>query len=346
MKKLVGMSLAVVLTIFLAFGTGFAGDNSLPSSKAAVAISELIDLSVAAGVNQDPDAVTNNTGWVSILTTYIKTPNQKELAFDVALQCGLITDTTVKSKGGTKDASQAEGSIRVRVKVTHPEGSDPEFSYALPSEEGDEALGVTYCDRLQRLEAKFAGLDCFAAGVVITEGVCDVDTCTAGNVGAGCSQDDDCDLKTGEAGDCSDAPVTLGICGEEDICTEGRLGAACELDTECDLYTCTAGREGAECSADADCDLSPGEVWCETPEELRLLLETLNANAFNFLLPNLRPGVHKIEVQAMAEAGVDLSGTALGMADAEAFVGLGSMLVETVRLIKGAEDNTGWFELK
>lgn len=73
----------------------------------------------------------------------------------------------------------------------------------------------------------------------------------------------------------------------------------------------------------------------------------LNANAFNFILPDLRPGAHKVELEAMAEAGVDLSGTALGMADAQAFVGLGCMLVETVKLIKGAEDpDMGMIELK
>jgi hypothetical protein len=133
--------------------------------------------------------------------------------------------------------------------VTCPDGS---VKYALPSEEGNSELGVTYCDRLQRLEAKFAGLNCTA-----------------------------------------------------------------NLDT--------------------------GVVTCEDPEELRLLLETLNANAFNFLLANVKAGVHTIEVQARAQADVDISGTELGEAKAEAFVGLGSMLVETIRLIQGAETE---FELK
>lgn len=313
MKKLIGMSLAVLLTIFLTFGTGFAGDNSLPSSKAAVAISEMITLrAIADDPTQDDD-----TGWETILTTKIKTPNQKDLAFDVALQCGLVTDTTVKSKGGAKDVSAAKGTIRVRVKVTHP---DDTFDYALPSEEGVSELGVTYCDRFQQLEAKFAGLDCFAAPYGV-EGYCDEGTCISGKVGEECLTDDACDVAGGA--------VILGICDTAGtgLCTEGTVGDECSQDTDCDLT------------------LAPGEVYCYDPEELRLLLETLNANAFNFLLPNLGPGVHTVEVQARAQANVDLLGTAFGEAKAQAFVGLGSMLVETVRLIKGAEANTEWFDL-
>jgi len=299
MKRMTGIGLIVVLTLFLAFGSAMAGDVS--GSKAAAAISELIDLSVAAPDNGDPA----DTGWQTILTTYIKTPNQKELAFDVALQCGLITDTTVKSKGGEKDISSAEGSISVRVMVTDSDGN---VRYARPLEEGNSDLGVTYCDRFQQLDASFAGLNCYA-GPPVVFGFCDTTAgkCISGKVGADCTDNAECNMVGGVEGTC-----------EEGTCTEGKLGYSCEVDD--------------------DCDLAPGEVFCLDPEELRLLLETLNANAFNFLLSNVAPGVQKIEVQARAKADVDISGTKLGEARAEAFVGLGSMLVETVRLIKGAED--------
>src|SRR5258706_12404440 len=71
--------------------------DSLPSSKAAVAINELIDLSqVASG----PPASSGDTGWVNNLQTQIKTASQKDLLFDVSLQCGIVTDTTFKSSGG------------------------------------------------------------------------------------------------------------------------------------------------------------------------------------------------------------------------------------------------------
>ena len=303
-ESLLASSLICVLTIFLAFGSAMAGD--VPGSQAAAAISELIDLSVMAPADDDPE----DTGWQTILTTYIKTPNQKELAFDVAIQCGLVTDTTVKSKGGEKDISSAQGSINVRVMVTDPDGA---VRYARPLENGNEDLGVTYCDRFQRLEASFAGLNCYAAPPVVL-GFCDTTTeqCISGNVGAACTANEDCNLAGGVEGTCV-----------EGTCTEGKLGYSCEVDD--------------------DCDLAPGEVFCLDPEEMRLLLETLNANAFNFLLSNVTPGVQKIQVQARARAGIDISGTSFGEARAEAFVGLGSMLVETVRLIKGAED---MFELQ
>ena len=55
---------------------------------------------------------TQDTGWVNILTTHIKTPNAKALAMGVSLQCGLVTDTTVRSKNGDLDSSAARGRIR------------------------------------------------------------------------------------------------------------------------------------------------------------------------------------------------------------------------------------------
>jgi len=103
---------------------------------------------------------------VSILTTHIKTPNAKELAIGVSLQCGLVTDTTVKSIGGNQDTSAAQGRIKVRVKITQPNGS---VVYAQPDNGADltgtllnPGPGITYCDRYQKLAAKFAGLNCTA----------------------------------------------------------------------------------------------------------------------------------------------------------------------------------------
>lgn len=65
-------------------------------------------------------------------------------------------------------------------------------------------------------------------------------------------------------------------------------------------------------------------------------MKTLNANAFNYVAPDVAPGIHKIEVQARGKASVALGGTQLGAASAEAFVGLGSTRIETLRLIKDA----------
>jgi len=129
------------------------------SSKAAWRFSEIIGLSAATGGTTD-------TGWQDVLTTHIKTPNGKELAIGASLQCGLVTDTTVRSRNGDLDSSASRGKIAVRIQITQPNGS---VIYAQPSNGADltndiplSGDGVTYCDRYQKLAAKFSGLNCTA----------------------------------------------------------------------------------------------------------------------------------------------------------------------------------------
>jgi hypothetical protein len=230
-----------------------AGSALAQSSQAAWRFANLVSLPAASASSSG--AATNDTGWVSILTTHIKTPNGKELAMGVSLQCGLVTDTTVRSKNGDLDSSSARGRIRVRVKITQPDGT---VVYGQPNNGADLATdisfdnsgdGLTYCDRYQKLEAKFSGLNC---------------------------------------------------------------------------------------TADAD----TGDVTCADPEELRLLLSTLEATHFNFIHANAMPGIQTVEVQARAQAGIALGGTKLGAAGAEAFAGAGALSVQTIRLVKDADGTT------
>ncbi len=153
MKKLFS-ALAVTAAVVL-----IAPHADAQSSKAAWRFKDLIGLSAATGGTTDTD-------WVDVLTTHIKTPNGKELAIGASLQCGLITDTTVKSKNGDLDSSASRGKIAVRVEITQPDGS---VVYAQPSNGADLSTdiamnsdGVTYCDRYQKLAAKFSGLNCTA----------------------------------------------------------------------------------------------------------------------------------------------------------------------------------------
>jgi hypothetical protein len=137
------------------------------SSKAAWRFKELIDLASAAANPANPGSTTpNDTGWVTILTTQIKTPNAKELAIGVSLQCGLVTDTTVRSKGGELDSAAAQSRIKVQVKITQPDGSEvlaqPSNGRDLEEVLLDADTGVTYCDRFQKLAARFSGLNCTA----------------------------------------------------------------------------------------------------------------------------------------------------------------------------------------
>jgi hypothetical protein len=218
-------------------GTGVSAQGT-PASKAAVAIDELIALSQTVS---GPPNTSGGTGWVDILETTIKTSSQKDLVFDVALQCGIVTDTTVKSSGGNQSSASARGTISVRVLVDgDPAEPDNSIDGNLAT-----APGVVYCDRIQTLAAKFAGLNCTA-------------------------------------------------------------------------------------------DAETGVVTCTDPEELRLILRSLNANAFNFAMTDVGVGVHTVTVQASAQASVNFDDDASGgaLAGAEAFLGAGSMLVEEVRLVK------------
>ena len=247
------------LVVGLAFAglAGMAAAQSTPSSKATFAYSSLVSLPACSTTDPAGCGGTSDTNWQPILRQQIKMANQKDLFFGASLQCGIVTDTTVKSMNATAtssyDTAEARGTIRVRIKVTPPFGP---AVYAEPSTGVDATNtpsgangGVVFCDRIQTLRAKFSGLSCTA-------------------------------------------------------------------------------------------NLTTGVVTCNTPEELQLILKTLNANAFNFVAPNLGSGVHLIEVQARSSAATSASGPNGSLGAANAFIGAGSVSVESVRMIKGNDGTT------
>jgi hypothetical protein len=70
---------------------------------------------------------------------------------------------------------------------------------------------------------------------------------------------------------------------------------------------------------------------CVTPEEIELILSTMDAATFNFVAVNVPQGIHTISVQAR----IDTSGSAQqGSFAATGTVGKGTLTVESVRLIK------------
>ena len=72
-------------------------------------------------------------------------------------------------------------------------------------------------------------------------------------------------------------------------------------------------------------------VDCLIEEEIELVLESLNANAFQFIKANVSSGVHTVEVFAR----IDITGTKeAGSFEGKALVGRGALVVEEVRLIK------------
>ena len=77
---------------------------------------------------------------------------------------------------------------------------------------------------------------------------------------------------------------------------------------------------------------------CLEYEELQLILDTMSANSFNFVIDQLTAGEHTISVQAR----IDANGSAEeGEFDAMACIGRGSVTIEVVRMIQ----NEDWLEL-
>jgi hypothetical protein len=73
---------------------------------------------------------------------------------------------------------------------------------------------------------------------------------------------------------------------------------------------------------------------CVTPETIELILDSMDAAAFNFVAVDVPQGVHTVSVQAR----IDSTGSAqTGSFSALGTVGKGSVTVESVRLIKNED---------
>jgi hypothetical protein len=73
---------------------------------------------------------------------------------------------------------------------------------------------------------------------------------------------------------------------------------------------------------------------CVQPEQLGLILETMNANSFSFIVADLPAGVHTFQVQARINAGASAQ---QGAARARGLIGNGSVTVESVRMIRNED---------
>jgi len=241
MTRVLNKILAASMMAAVVTSAAFA--ESQPSAKSTAMVGDISVIPVMA-------SSAPGEGWTTILSNTIKTPNPADLFVDVSLECGLYTNTVVKSKGGTKDTSTAEASVKVQVLV------DGE-----PMHPG----AVTFCRRTQELTATFQGLltDEDGNSCLITDALTDENGTIIG-------------------------------------------------------YTTTIDEE------------------CLRPEEVGLILDTMNANAFNFIAADVGTGVHTVEVQTMI-----YSSTAMqeGTAEAVATLGKGSVVVDEVKMIQ-SEDFT------
>ena len=71
-----------------------------------------------------------------------------------------------------------------------------------------------------------------------------------------------------------------------------------------------------------------------TPEEIGLIIGTLSANSFNFIVQDLDAGMHEVVVKAACVTGAF---SQQGSAAAVAAIGLGSVTIEEVRMVKGED---------
>ena len=71
---------------------------------------------------------------------------------------------------------------------------------------------------------------------------------------------------------------------------------------------------------------------CVTPEEIELILSTLNAASFNFVASNVPVGTHTVSLQARITSSTSVQE---GTATAEGLVGKGTMIVQILRATHG-----------
>ena len=105
----------------------------------------------------------------------------------------------------------------------------------------------------------------------------------------------------------------------------------------------------SECmTADTTTGVVTVDWTCVDFETLQLILDTMSANSFNFIVPDLSADLHTVAIEAKlsykAEGNLiteaietEIYEMAVGEAAARAYLGNGSVTIETVRMIKGED---------
>jgi hypothetical protein len=96
----------------------------------------------AIGVGDISIIKAKNMDWRTIIPTTIKSSMNKTLAISVSLECGLYTNTSVKSQNMVTSSSSAFAGVDVRVLVD-----------GVPASPGE----VVFCNRMQQLNATLQG---------------------------------------------------------------------------------------------------------------------------------------------------------------------------------------------
>jgi hypothetical protein len=121
------------------------------------------------------------------------------------------------------------------------------------------------------------------------------------------------------------------------VCAVGILG--CQQAANGDFGVTLNSRVQTLTQAISDCIVTIGGVaagTCDFASTIDLILKTTSAHTFNFIFPNVGVGVYTVEIQAAVNAGASVAGLG-GTATGAAAYGLGSVTVESVRLVHGFE---------
>jgi hypothetical protein len=128
--------------------------------------------------------------------------------------------------------------------------------------------------------------------------------------------------------------------GNHDITVEAKIIANGEIDNDGDGLLNEDQADGIDNDGDELIDEDGIEYAitidydCLEYEELDLLLRTLSAHSFNFIVADLEPGNHDITVEAKIIANGEYGN---GEFEAYGLVGQGSVVIESVRMIKGED---------
>lgn len=148
MKKLISLSLAILLVTMIVATGVVAQENPNASAKATAMIKELCVFSCTHVDNPPFDIDGHCSAAVPILEQTIKTAQDKDLFIDASLQSGVFTGTTVKSKNMVKDTSVAAAAVLLWVVIDEGEANEQVAYPGYP---------IFYNARIQKLSATLQG---------------------------------------------------------------------------------------------------------------------------------------------------------------------------------------------
>jgi hypothetical protein len=320
MRKL-ALAAAAAAVVGLFAGSAMAADPNFPSAKHAVMVGNIHVVRELGPIGPDDDDRLSTVG--TIMSTKIKTGNQKHLMAIVSLECGNLTETHVKSKGGKSDTSTAVASVRVAVDV---DAGTANAQRMLPTGDNSRTFtqiggvdvggddGVVFCRRTQELEAKFQGI---------------INIPTGGDL-AGCLEDVINSLNKAEW--VAEDPLGLGLTTAELEAVFDAIIAGDDLATINGIIEGFGGTAITQGELDSQLTSQQIEDECLLPEEVRLLLDSMTATTFVFVAP-VTSGTHHIDVKAWVDLGAEAQE---GSARAAATIGLGTVVVEEIRLVGGS----------